>query len=140
MSKCIDVLVNNFFLYFPTENVQGIEFNYNENFNPFELLIKYPDGTIKVYDDIDKSIRIICHSREDISEDIYEDIWKREFARRIKWRMQRKGYTQEELAAEVGTSQTMINRYLTGKTIPSFYMVTRLATVLDCTPNDLYIK
>lgn len=136
MSKDVDLLVNNFLLYFPTENVHGIEFDYNENFNPFELLIKYPDGTVKVYDDSNRSIRIIYFDQENISD----EAWKKEFARRVKWKMRRKGYTQEELAEELGTTQAMISGYLNGKNIPSFRFVTKLAKILDCTPNDLYIK
>jgi len=136
MSEQLDNLIDNFFLYFPTENIEGTDFECNENYNPFELIIKYPDGTVKVYDDLNRSIRIVSYN----SGNVTDEIWKREFARRVKWRLHRKGYTQEELAAELGINRCTLNGYLTGKNMPGFRFVTKLAKALGCTPNDLYIE
>lgn len=131
----IEMLIDNFRIYYPTENVNGMKFEYDEHFNPHELIIHFPDGTTKVYDDMNKSIRVIYTDRTNISE----DAWRREFVRRIKILMLRHSMTQEELANRLGISQPTLSGYLTGRNMPSFYFVTKLAKVLDCSPNDLYL-
>ena len=116
--------------------VEGAEYDFNENISPFELFIKYPDGTVKVFNDLERSIRFISRDVNNISD----EEWQKEFTRRVRWQMRRKGYTQEELAEELGINRVTLNGYLTGKNMPNFRFVTKLAKVLGCTPNDLYIE
>ena len=51
--------------------------------------------------------------------------------------MYRKGVSQEELSKEIGITQTMFSRYVTGKSSPSFYTVEKIIKYLDCSYEEL---
>ena len=48
-----------------------------------------------------------------------------------------KGITQEELANKVGVQNTAICNYEVGIREPSLYTLKRIATVLECTVDEL---
>lgn len=50
---------------------------------------------------------------------------------------QQKGFSQEDLADQVGASQTMIGRYESGKVDPTADVVTRLAQFFEVTTDYL---
>ena len=54
--------------------------------------------------------------------------------------MKHRQITQEELAEKVGTSQTMITRYVTGRCVPSVVMLAKIARALRCSVDDLLYK
>ena len=52
---------------------------------------------------------------------------------------EKRGMTQEELAAEVGVGQAMISLLENGARLPSLPLTIKLAQALDVTINDLVI-
>lgn len=54
--------------------------------------------------------------------------------------MGRQGIGQEQLADMVGTSQTMISRYVGGGVIPSAIVLRKIAKALDCSMDDFFYK
>ena len=49
-----------------------------------------------------------------------------------------KGWTQEELADELGVSRITINRYINGQSIPSALMLKKISLVLNCDINEFF--
>lgn len=56
----------------------------------------------------------------------------------IKFLRIRKGLTQVELAKEVGVSFPTVSSWETGKSIPSPRHLKKLATVLDCSVEQIF--
>ena len=70
--------------------------------------------------------------------DLTEEQERKEFGYALRTMMRRKWINQETLAEAVGTSQTMISRYMTGKVIPSILMGRKIAKVLGCSMDELF--
>lgn len=100
---------------------------------PFELTIKLSDGRSVMYDDTDKTIRNLPYD----SNHMTEEECKQEFGMRLNKRMQRKGIRQSDLADMTGISQSLISKYIVGKTIPSFYNADKIAKALGCSLEEL---
>src|SRR5579864_4960049 len=56
---------------------------------------------------------------------------------RLRWARNRKGWSQAELAEQVGTSFEMVSRWERGITVPSPHYRKRLSGVLGQTPEEL---
>lgn len=50
---------------------------------------------------------------------------------RLKEVLKEKGLTQSDLARAIGTDRSSINRYVHGRTIPSFRTMSKIAKVLN---------
>ena len=122
-------MLKNLQLYFPT--IANHAVSYQET-NDFELTIQCDDGETVIYDDLDKTVRVLPPNGG--VDD--ETLWRQEFGRRLRKRMVRKGLTQQELADEVGISQVMLSNYITGRSMPGFYIVDKIARALDCSVDD----
>ena len=92
-----------------------------------ELILYFKDGTRSIYDGIEDRCR---HLPKD-SRSMTEEECSAEFAARLRGVMRRKGCTQRELSIRTGFSQSAISKYVTGKTMPSFYSVDRIAKALE---------
>lgn len=122
-------MFENLKLYFPTVASHAVSY---EETDDFELIIHRDDGECVIYDDLDRTVRVLPSKDTALTE----EVWRREFGRRLRKRMVRKGYTQQEFANMVGTSQTMLSNYMNGRCVPSFYMVDKIARALDCSVDD----
>lgn len=69
--------------------------------------------------------------------DMKKNEWMEYFSFALKARMEYLEMTQNELAKRSGVSQFAIWTYLNCRNIPSAYNLSRLATALICSPNDL---
>lgn len=58
---------------------------------------------------------------------------------RLRDQRERAGFTQESLAQLVDTTRESINAWEGGRAVPSATKLARLATVLNCTPNDFFV-
>ena len=63
-----------------------------------------------------------------------------EFGKNLKRLMKEKGYNQNSLAERVGIKQTQISAYVTGKVIPSVYIIYKLSIALECDMQDFIPK
>ena len=91
----------------------------------------FKDGTVNIYNYILKGLRSVRPN------DGTEEDWRRDFRDKLVEKMADCDYTQEELAYVSGISQTMIGRYLNKQSIPSGYLVVKLAKALHCSPDEL---
>lgn len=99
----------------------------------FDVYLHMKDGRTVLYDDFDRSFRTLPKNKDDMTE----DQCRLEFAYRLYRIMQRKHITQQELADRTGIAQPQISAYITGKRMPSFYNVDKIAKALGCSVDEL---
>lgn len=130
--KLVDHLYENFKRYFSAFADDVAEY---EMYDDLELLITLHNGSQLLYDDTDPSIQYIpAPSKE---ERMTEKQWRYGFGMRLRKKMRMKGITQADLSEITGLTQSMISRYVTGKSIPSLYVIDKIARILECTTDDL---
>lgn len=123
-------LVKEFELYFSFIAKDAIEY-YESSF--YELIIKLNDGSYKLYDSSNKTIRTLPNDDVDMDEENY----RKEFATRLRNIMHRKGITQNDLSERTGITKAMINRYMAGQVTPSSYNSRKIAKVIGCSSSYL---
>lgn len=125
-----DMIHRNLGMRFPFIVREAIEYR---DGGGFDVIVTLRDGRVILYDDMEGTIRNLPRDINNLSE--HE--CKREFGIRLKRLMYKKGITQSELSERTGIAQTMISSYLTGRNVPSFYKVDRIARALGCSVDDL---
>lgn len=123
-------LLEMFLLYFPFEADHVVR---HKEVSPFDLYIEMDDGRRVMYNDENKAIRRLPKDDKRLTESQF----KNEFAIRLRNIMLRKGITQSELARQAGIKQSQVSNYLTNRNTPSFYVVDKIAKVLDCSVDEL---
>lgn len=98
----------------------------------WEYIITTSDGNVYAYDWFDDTCRRVTAKPEMMNESEF----KKEFGRRLAKMMRRKRMTQKDLSAATGIPQSMISSYITGRNVPSFYKVNRIATALECSIDE----
>lgn len=104
--------------------------------NDFDVLFIFKNGK-----------RILFDSDTNYFRELYPDDYRLtdeqrryEFKRRLRIMMRRKNINQEELAERLGTTQTVISRYVTGGSVPNFITVEKIAEILNCSLDDFRYK
>lgn len=108
-----------------------------EQLNEWDILIEFSNGRRVIYDGFTKYHQDIYY---DSINDITEEQEKRAFAHRLRVLMARNYISQEELAKEIGTSQTMISHYMNGRKTPNIITVRKIAKILNCSMDDFFPK
>lgn len=98
-----------------------------------ELTIYFKDGSKALYDGLEDR----CRNLPKDSRHMTEEECTEEFAARLRSVMRRRGCSQRELSVRTGFSQSAISKYVTGKTMPGFYSVDRIARALECSVDEL---
>jgi DNA-binding Xre family transcriptional regulator len=122
-------MFDNFKLYFPSM------FRNTETFKEVsgtEAVVYLKDGSRVVYDDLGKTFRNLPAN----SECMTEAECRNEFGIRLRYLMCWRGISQIELSERTGISRVVLNRYIMGKTTPSFYAVDRIAKALGCSVDE----
>lgn len=104
--------------------------------NEWDLLIVLKTGEKVLYDRFTKYYRVLSYNGQELTEE--QEI--REFKTNLRNMMARKFISQEMLAREIGTSQQMISRYLSGTAMPSALVLRKIARTLNCSIDDLFYK
>ena len=99
----------------------------------FDVLIKFTDGRIYIYDTYLNMFRYIKYKSKELS---FQE-FKFEFGRRLQELMERRHISQTYLANKLDTRQPMISRYINGNDLPSTYMTVKILDILNCTMDDL---
>lgn len=99
--------------------------------NRFDLIAIYEDGSKLLYDDFEKTIRIL---RDE--DDLTESECRRKFGEKLRKLLYRKGITQIELAQMIGVKPAQLSGYILGKNTPGFFMVTKIAKALNCSVDE----
>ena len=115
--------------YFPQIAEEVIE--YREE-GPSELLVITDADEVYIFDVLDKSLnRLPCDSRA-----LTELECRREFGRRLRKTLIRRGLTQNDLSEITGIPQPVLSGYISGRTNPGFYNVDRIAKALNCSIDE----
>lgn len=127
MSKGVYKNLESYFPYIARDAI-----DYHEGLDD-ELIAELEDGSFILYDDLDKSIRNLPSSPDELSEADF----KREFGLRLRKIMNRKFISQIELSEKTGISRIVLNNYINGRNMPSFYNLVKIAKSLKCSVDDL---
>lgn len=98
--------------------------------SPLDLVVELGNGERYIYDDEAQSIRQLP-----ATPDLDEPAFKKEFGVRLRKLMSRSGISQAELSDRTGIHEVTISRYLTGRSIPSFYAIDKIAKALGCSAD-----
>lgn len=100
----------------------------------FEITVKLTGDRRYAYTMFGKLYDIRDNDKE---TDINDEEWKKRFSKKMYDRMCVVHTTQEILSKETGISQTMISKYMTGKSIPSCLNAIKMARALKCSVSEL---
>lgn len=59
------------------------------------------------------------------------------FSKNLRRMMKEDKMTQEDLANEIGVDRSMVSRYVSGQSLPSFLTVIKIADALFCSLDEL---
>ena len=104
--------------------------------NEYEILFVFKNGDKIILDKIKHNWKRTYESDYELTE---EDC-KRHFSSQLRCWMNRKNVGQDELAKKIGATQPMISRYVSGRVLPNYYIVYKIAKALDCSIDDLFYK
>lgn len=108
-----------------------------EEISEWDLLITFSDGKKVMFDKHTGYHNEVFYGN--VSE-LTEEQEKKEFSYRLRSLMGRRGIGQEELADMIGTSQTMISHYVSGRSIPSVMVLRKIAKILNCSMDDFFYR
>lgn len=66
-----------------------------------------------------------------------EQEWREEFAFKLRKAYRTRGYNQKQFAEALGVSEMTISNYRKCRRIPDAITLTNMATILDCSVDDL---
>ena len=102
-----------------------------EKYGSNSVKIFYKDGTKAVYHKMMRTLRGIRKNNGSVSD------WQRDFRDELVERMYDCGYTQQTLAAKIGISQQTMSNYLNKDSVPSGYVLSKMADALHCSMDDI---
>lgn len=95
------------------------------------ILATLKDGSVIEYNELLDTIRNV------VPYDGNEESWKREFSHRLIVKMEERGFDQTYLAEVSGVSNQSISNYIHRKSIPTGFVIDKLARALRCDPSEL---
>ena len=107
-----------------------------EEYDDDRVFIELSDGKTMIYDNFINELKEIKRFN-DIYE-LSEEEWRIGFSKILRKQISSKNITQYELANKLGVSEMTISRYVTGRCLPSVYIINKLVRALNCKPEDLY--
>ena len=102
-----------------------------EKYGSNSVKIFYKDGTKAVYHKMMRTLRGIRKNNGSASD------WQRDFRDELVERMYDCGYTQQTLSEKIGISQQTMSKYLNKESIPSGYVLSKMADALHCSMDDI---
>ena len=104
--------------------------------NDYDLLIRFKDGEEVIYDTYSN----ISHGVSNLKTTPTDEILRNELKDRLYILMTRKGIDENELARKINSTQPMISRYMTGRSVPNAITLKKIAMALDCSVDDFWFK
>ena len=95
------------------------------------ICVRTNDGDRYIYGFIGASLVKVHDPAESCSMDD-EKAWRKEFAKRLQYKMQINNMPRWKLSEITGISEVTISKYANGKVTPSMYNAERLAKALKC--------
>lgn len=99
----------------------------------WEITLKLNDGSKWIFDGRDNLLSKVRDNLE-----ISQEEYSKDFSRRLHVKMRDAGIGIDEFAERLGVSRHTVSRYLNGHTMPSVYVATKIARILQCSTNDLF--
>lgn len=121
-------LFKEFSYYFPYVAKHAVSYEAEDEDT---LIIKMNDGDVLIFDNWEKWFRHVPRDSNNMSEQECKD----EFSFRLRQMMARRKFTQVQLAEKTGITQALISSYVSGKRLPSFYNLDKIAKVLRCSTD-----
>ena len=125
-----EYLFKEFSIYFPSL-AKKTERYYQDG--PNTLIARLVDGSAVWYDDNHKSMSPMPRNSEALDKDEFAF----QFRRRLFKMLEDRFMTQKELAEKLEMDESQLSKYITGRTMPSFYIVDRIAKALNCSLDEL---
>ena len=122
-----EIMWHNFERQFPYVAAKAVRHHAE---SPLDLVVELGNGERYIFDDEMQSIRQLP-----ATPDLSEQAFKKEFCVRLRKLMARYNVNQIELAERTGIHEVTISRYLTGRSIPSFYAIDKIAKALGCSTD-----
>lgn len=122
-----------FELMFPTYYKDIVNYKY---IGDWETVFTLSDNSKVIFDEFHETIKII-KPRTKNNLDLSEQEWREEFSRKLKRKMEFRGITQKEFAADIGISVHTMCNYTTGKSTPSAHVVAKMASIFRCSISEL---
>ena len=97
-----------------------------------DLLVETKDGEYYIYNDMARTIRRVARDRHNVTGTEF----RKEFGNRLRNIMFLRGLSQNELSERSDISQVTISKYTTGKSVPGFYNLYKIARALGCSVDD----
>lgn len=123
-----DTIFDRFKMYYPSIAEQAVSYKQK---SIYVIFVTLHDGSVIEYNDLMNSFRTV------VPYDGSEESWKREFAHRLVEQMVDNGFDQSYLSEASGVSQQSISNYIHRKTMPTGFVIDKLARALHCEVSDL---
>lgn len=123
-----NTIFDRFEMYYPSIAEQAVSCKQKSS---YVIFITLHDGSVIEYNDLMNSFRTV------VPYDGSEESWKREFAHRLVELMVDNGFDQSYLSEASGVSQQSISNYIHRKTMPTGFVIDKLARALHCEVSDL---
>lgn len=88
------------------------------------ILVKLENGEKYIYNDTEETFMKVKPNYEN------------EFGFMLGYKLSKHGMRQDELADRISCSRISINNYVTGRTVPSYYVAVEIAKALNCSLDD----
>ena len=122
------MIFDRFEMYYPSIAEQAVSWEQKSN---YVIFVTLSDGSIVEYNDLMNSFRTV------VPYDGSEESWKREFAHRPVELMGDRGFDESYLCEASGVSQQSISNYIHRKTMPTGFIIDKLARALGCDVSEL---
>lgn len=124
-----DYVLKNMQAYYPILAKKMVSY---KKVSSYELIVKTSDGETTLYDDANRSIRRLPKDSNNMTE---QEVGI-EFRQRLRRLMTRRNISQLELSKSTGIPQQTISNYLTGRFLPGFYNMDKIAKALKCSIDE----
>lgn len=130
LNSSFETILEQFRMYFPNLYERGVDWWKS---GPYHVTILLDDNDRVEFDSSDNTIRWI--PKFDRSSN--NDIFKKEIGRNIRKFIVYRGMRQQDVSEKSGITEAMLSRYINGTSLPGLDKLYNLASVLNCSVDDL---
>ena len=130
LNSSFETILEQFRMYFPNLYERGVDWWKS---GPYHVTILLDDNDRVEFDSSDNTIRWI--PKFDRSSN--NDIFRKEIGRNIRKFIVYRGMRQQDVSEKSGITEAMLSRYINGTSLPGLDKLYNLASVLNCSVDDL---
>lgn len=125
------ILIDKMFAYYPFIEKHQVHIDIDK-YDRFKVIVQLDDGMYIEYNGRNNVCRKLPSKRLEMTKKETMS----EFGIRLYDILWRKGLTQSDLAEMTGIAQPALSKYITGKAMPSFHTVDKIAKALNCSVDE----